>query len=198
MSTIVDLDVVVNDNNIAVFAPPAEIQLAVDFGQQGRRGTYIWSGGSDPNLFSPTNGPWGSDLQYYDMYINGGAGESNRWLFQYQPVPGGGEWVQLIRVSPVAYDALIQTSVFTAGATSISIAISDIFAGTSITNPDAQSFLVNLSFENSTSPVSYSISSKTISGGNLIVGVQAVQYSGSAWSALSGTIPFYIHIVYSE
>jgi hypothetical protein len=80
------INVVLNTDEITVLGPPASIDLQVDIGPEGKRGSYIYSGFLDPNTTSTPfiNNP----PQLRDLYYR----TENNTIYQYIAVPGGNQW----------------------------------------------------------------------------------------------------------
>jgi hypothetical protein len=80
------INVVLNTDEITVLGPPASIDLQVDIGPEGKRGSFIYSGFLDPNTTSTPfiNNP----PQLRDLYYR----TENNTIYQYIAVPGGNQW----------------------------------------------------------------------------------------------------------
>lgn len=93
------INVVVNNDDLTVLGPPASIDLQVDVGPEGPRGSYIYSGFNDPNTVT---GPFISNPQEIgDLYYR----TSNNLIYQYSSQPGGDQWVAITNLAVVADDA---------------------------------------------------------------------------------------------
>jgi hypothetical protein len=93
------INVVVSNDDLTVLGPPASIDLQVDIGPEGPRGSYIYSGFNDPNTVS---GPFINNPQEVgDLYYR----TSNNTIYQYTSQPGGDQWIEITSLQVVANDA---------------------------------------------------------------------------------------------
>jgi hypothetical protein len=93
------INVVVSNDDLTVLGPPASIDLQVDIGPEGPRGSYIYSGFNDPNVVS---GPFINNPQEIgDLYYR----TSNNTIYQYTSQPGGDQWIEITNLEVVANDA---------------------------------------------------------------------------------------------
>jgi uncharacterized protein YjbI with pentapeptide repeats len=85
---------IVQTESITVFGPPDVIEIGLDIGATGERGSYIYSGSVDPNsnplLFQ--NNP----QKIGDLFLR----TSNNTLYQYFSVPGGDQWQVIVNFNP--------------------------------------------------------------------------------------------------
>ena len=93
------INVVVSNDDLTVLGPPASIDLQVDIGPEGPRGSYIYSGFNDPNTIS---GPFINNPQEIgDLYYR----TSNNSIYQYTSQPGGDQWIEITNLEVVANEA---------------------------------------------------------------------------------------------
>ena len=111
-------DVVVDNAELSVLGPPSQIDLAVDIGQQGVRGTKVFAGSGDPNTLVV---PFVTNPLDADLYINVAGGGSYGWLYQYD----GSTWNSLLRMQPPVYSATYALTA-SVGAGTFSIPLSSI------------------------------------------------------------------------
>ena len=177
-------DVAVNTDNLVVLAPPAQIDVGIDFGPTGQRGSTFYAGSGDPNDTTVSENVFGDVVVPIegDIYINVAAGANYGWLFLYNPKTVGDNWDQVLRLNPPIYSRNVEKT-FTSGAAIISIPVADIVpSGTVITS--VSSYIVNLTAINS-SPTLLTVVSKVFSGSNLNIAVSGIKYSGGSWSNLN-------------
>ena len=182
MTTI--FDVVVNTDDLVVLAPPATIDVGIDFGPQGQRGATFYAGSGNPNDLTVSENVFGDIIIPIegDIYINVASGANYGWLFIYNPKTVGDDWDQVLRLNPPIYSRNIE-KIFTSGSTTISIPVADIIPpGTVISS--VSSFIVNITPINSV-PTLLTVQSKIISGSNLNIVVGGIKYSGGSWSNLN-------------
>lgn len=181
--TINVFDVVVNSDDIVVFAPPSVIDVGVDFGPQGQRGATFYAGSGNPNDITVSENVFGDVVVPVDgdIYINTAAGANYGWLYIYNPKVSGDSWDQVLRLSPPIYNRNVE-EIFTAGVAIMSIPTSDIVPpGVVVSGP--YSYVVNLTPIGS-DPIVLTINSQTISGSNLLITIEGIKYSGGSWIAL--------------
>ena len=190
------VDVLLNTEDVVVLGPPDSIDVLVDIGPQGTRGTKIIVGSGEPNAQTSSGVLFGTTLILNDMYINTSPGVDYGYMYQYVSQPGGNTWVEVLKIKPAIYSS-IETVSFTSGVGSITIPISNIVTvtGSPLT---ASNFNVQYQIEN-VNPVASSIEIPALisPGTNLVINFSAAQYSGGSWSSLSGSkiIHLFISIV---
>jgi hypothetical protein len=190
------VDVLLNTEDVVVLGPPQTIDVLVDIGPQGTRGTKFIVGSGEPNPQTSSGVLLGQTLILNDMYINVAPGANYGYLYQYVSQPGGNTWTQVLKVNPAIYSA-VETVAFTSGAGSITIPISNIVtvSGSPLT---ASNFSVQFQIEGA-NPIASSMEIPALAGAgtNLVINFDAVQYSGGSWSALTGskTVHLFISIV---
>ena len=190
------VDVLLNTEDVVVLGPPQTIDVLVDIGPQGTRGTKFIVGSGEPNPQTSSGVLLGQTLILNDMYINVAPGANYGYLYQYVSQPGGNTWTQVLKMNPAIYSA-VETVAFTSGAGSITIPISNIVtvSGSPLT---ASNFSVQFQIEGA-NPIASSMEIPALAGAgtNLVINFDAVQYSGGSWSALTGskTVHLFISIV---
>lgn len=179
------VEVLVNTDEITVLGPPPVVNVQLDVGATGTRGSQIFVGTGDPN--SP-NVDIGQTPILNDLYINNAPGEEYSYLYQYISSLGTNTWIPILKVNPTIYSANhLQT--FSAGTTTISIPIANIvqITGTPLTE---ENFSIKFSIGHS-NPVAASISAVAITGASndtLSITLKAVESDSGTWSDLSETV----------
>ena len=190
------VDVLLNTEDVVVLGPAEIIDVLVDIGPQGTRGTKFIVGSGEPNAQTSSGVLLGQTLILNDMYINTSPGVDYGYMYQYVSQPGGNTWTQVLKINPAIYSA-VETIPFTSGAASITIPISNIVtvSGSPLT---ASNFSVQFQIEGA-NPIASSMEIPALAGAgtNLVINFDAVQYSGGSWSALTGskTVHLFISIV---
>jgi hypothetical protein len=181
-------DVLLSNDDITVLGPPEVVELLVDIGPQGTRGSQIFVGVGDPNSVEI-----GQTIRLNDLYINTSPGTDYGYLYQYVSEPGGNVWIQVLRINPTLYSKR-HAATFTNGEGSITIPISNIVtvSGTPLT---ANNFLVQYSIIG-TDPVASSMEIPALagSGTNLVVNFNAVKSVSGTWSNLTGEVTIHLFI----
>ena len=190
------VDVLLNTEDVVVLGPPDSVDVLVDIGPQGTRGSKIIVGSGEPNAQTSSGVLLGTTLILNDIYIQTDPGANYGYMYQYVSQPGGNTWIQILSVKPAIYST-IETVSFTSGSGSITIPISNIVTvtGSPLT---ASNFNVQFQIEGA-NPIAASMEIPALAGAgtNLVINFDAVQYSGGSWSTLSGskTVHLFISIV---
>lgn len=185
-------DVLVSNDDITVLGPPSIVEVLVDIGPAGTRGSQTFVGVGDPNLVEIGQTPLLNDL-----YINASPGADYGYLYQFLAQPGGNSWVQILDMNPVLYSETHLTT-YNSGVAQISIPISNIatITGTPLT---AENFNIQYSIAY-LNPLASSMSIPALAGAgtNLVINFNAVEYnddSGPAeWIPLDGTVTTHLFI----
>jgi len=186
-------DVLLSNDDITVLGPPEVVELLVDIGPSGTRGSQVFVGVGDPNSIVIGQTPLLNDL-----YINTSPGGELGYMYQYVSEPGGDTWIKVLDLNPSIY-SINYEAIFSAGTTSITIPIADIVevTGSPLT---ADNFNVQHSITHS-NPIASSISIPALTGdgSNLVIDVTAVEYSSESgpaeWLELDGYLT--VHLVVS-
>lgn len=190
------VDVLLNTEDVVVLGPPDSVDVLVDIGPQGTRGSKIIVGSGEPNAQTSSGVLLGTTLILNDIYIQTDPGANYGYMYQYVSQPGGNTWIEVLNISPAIYSA-IETVSFTSGSASITIPISNIVTvtGSPLT---ASNFNVQFQIEGA-NPIAASMEIPALAGAgtNLVINFDAVQYSGGSWSTLTGskTVHLFISIV---
>lgn len=177
-------DVVVNTDDLVVLAPPATIDVGVDFGPRGQRGATFYAGSGNPNDDSVSENVFGDIIipTDGDLYINTAAGANYGWLFIYNPKVVGDNWDQVLRLNPPIYTRNIEQT-FTSGISTISIPTASIIpSGVVVSGP--YSYVASLTAI-SADPTVLTINSQSVSGSNLNIVVEGIKFSGGTWSVIN-------------
>jgi hypothetical protein len=181
-------DVVLSNDDLTVLAGPSTLELLVDIGPTGTRGSKFFVGIGNPNSLS------GLGQILNDMFINTAPGADYGYLYQYISEPGGNSWVEVLRLNPTIYSKLHTvtfvsgTSAY-AGSGSITIPITDISTASGLT---AENFNVQYSIQNS-NPLASSVSSIEVSGTDLVINLEASEYDGT-WNAFDSEVSVHIFV----
>lgn len=92
------VDVLLSSENLSVFGGPASIDVSVDYGAQGVRGSYIFTGNGKP---TDADVDLPLTIQPYDLYINLKPSDIEYlFLYQYGSVNGVLTWSRVLRLIP--------------------------------------------------------------------------------------------------
>jgi hypothetical protein len=178
-------NVLVSNDDLTVLGSPEIVELLVDIGPTGTRGSKIFVGIGDPNLVGIGGG---QTPILNDLYINTSPTADYGYLYQYISQPGGTTWVQILKINPTLFSYINETT-YNDGVGEIVIPISSI---TSLTGLSSSNFNVQYSIQN-INPVSSSIASVTVVGTDLVISIRAIEYD-SGWVDINGLITTYIFI----
>jgi hypothetical protein len=192
---VADITTLVSNEDITVLGPPSYVDVLVDVGPTGIRGSQVLIGTGNPN---DPNTEIGQTPELNDLFINNATGNEYSWMYQYVSVPGGNTWTPILKVNPTIY-SLTETVGFTAGVGSVGVPISNIVqsGAASLT---AANFSIQFSVGND-KPVSAVINSVSITGATLdtlTISFKALEYDGGTWINLADniTVHLLITIVY--
>lgn len=177
-------DVLLSNDSITVLGPPPVIELQLDIGAQGTRGSKFFVGAGNPNAQTSGGVLGGQTLQLNDLYLNTSPSETYGYIFQYVAEPGGNTWVEVLDINPTIYSINYITT-FINGDAQIVIPVNDIVivSGTPLT---AANFNVKYSIAHS-KPIASSMEIPALAGGNLIINLKAVEYDTGSWALLGNT-----------
>ena len=181
-------DVVLSNDDLTVLSGPEVIELLVDIGPTGTRGSKVFVGVGNPNSVAI------STKILNDLYINSAPGSDYGYLYQYVSEPGGDTWVEVLKISPSIYSKNY-TVTFASGTSAdsgsgtIVIPITDI---TAVPGLDADNFSVQYSIVNA-KPLASSLASVTISSTNLVINLQASEYDGT-WGPFDAEVLVHLFI----
>lgn len=178
-------EIILSTEDLAVFGGPASLDVNVDFGPTGVRGSRIYGVAADPRLVT-TEKP--SDIQNFDIAMVISPSEPD-YLTVYQKIgTTADEWLQFASLVPNVYSAKAYVT-FTSGAATGIIPASDLFTLDTYT---ADQFMVQLALEQEgvqTKPSSVGYSLSVVDSGAkkyLVVAVNAIEFDGTAWGPVNG------------
>jgi hypothetical protein len=184
-------EVLLSNDDVTVLGPPEIVEVLVDIGPTGTRGSQTYVGAGDPNLSMSGSTIFGRTVILNDLFINTSPGTDYGYMYQYISAPGGNTWVQILKLNPTIYGQLHLTT-YDAGTGEVIIPIENIVTVTGGAL-EANQFVVQHSVAH-TNPVATSISGQSIVGDNLVLQFEAVEYTGSAWQPLDELVTMHIFI----
>jgi len=189
-------EVLFSNDDITVLGPPSSIDVQLDVGPTGQRGSKIFIGAGDPNTLTDFNNDVIFEQKIYlnDLYINNATGSEYSYMYQYLKKLGANTWVEVLKVNPAIY-SLTETVNFSAGVGSLSIEIADIVQNTG--SPlTANNFSIQFSFGND-KVVTGSITQVAVTGAtneNLSITFKAIEYDSGNWIDLVGEVTTHLFI----
>ncbi len=183
-------DVLLDTEDIVVLGPPQQIDVLLDIGSKGDRGSRFFVGTGNPN--NPGVLPGGQTFLLGDVFLNASTGAEFAWLYIYIQTPSGNIWTPAIRLQPAIYNREIDTIFNSSGIATISIPLTDISPDSTIIDIDRYVIQVTPSlYEN---PISLTIPTKFISGPNLQFSIKAIEYASNVWQNLEGEVELAVNI----
>jgi hypothetical protein len=178
-------DILLENEDITVLGGPATIDVSVDVGQKGDRGSRFFVGYGDPNLEGVI--PSGEDIKLGDVFVNASTASRYGWLYIYLRTPSGNAWVQTLKLQPSVYVRDVDVLLSSGGEGNISIPLSSIVSDVSVV--DIDKYIINLSVVSSLN-INLVITQKFILGSNLAINVKAIQYNPSlgTWTPATGIL----------
>jgi hypothetical protein len=179
------INTVLTSDDLTVLGPPSFIDLQVDIGPQGERGSTFYSGSGDPN--TNTSVFTSSPASLNDIYIRTDLGGNYGTVYKYISLPGGDQWQSILKFQPITYNS-IENVTFTSGSGVITTILDDFYVNAP-TNITTDEIAVQLTANNDV-PLILSISNKSITSGtnrNLIITVVGAEYSYGSWANMSGS-----------
>ena len=163
-------DVLLNNDDVTVLGPPEIVEVLVDIGPTGTRGSQVFAGIGNPNVIEIGQTPILNDL-----YINASPGDDYAYMYQYVSQPGGNTWIPLLSVNPTIYSENHLVT-FTSGTADITIPVSDILDTTG-TPLSADNFSVQYSIAHD-NPIASSMTIPALieAGDNLVINLKAVEF----------------------
>lgn len=188
------VEVLVNTDDITVLGPPPIVNVQLDIGATGVRGSKVFVGTGTPNSLTSGGTIFGQTLYLNDLYINNAPGEEYSYMYQYISSLGTNTWTPILKINPTIYSRnFLQT--FTTGSTTILVPIADIVenTGTPLTE---ENFSIKFSIGHS-NPTASSITGVSIVGASsdtLSISLKAAELDSGTWSSLSSTVTVHLLI----
>jgi hypothetical protein len=178
-------DIVLSTVDLDVFGGPSTLDVSVDFGQTGERGSRIWGGPGDPNTFLV-----GQDVKLYDLYLN----YSNSIMYQYLIQVGNPEWTEILSFTIPQYSVIADED-FSAGSTTGTVTVNiPVSAITLDSGVAASDFVIRYNIQGD-NPISTNFTSAIV-GSDLAITIEAIEYVTGSWSSLSGAHDIHLFISY--
>jgi hypothetical protein len=188
------VDILLNTDDVWVTGGPETIELNLDLGATGTRGSKIFVSNGDPNTPANLSG----SFIVNDFAINGSTADQATYLsmYEYVIVNGSYTWQKRFRLFPNTFSKNYAPT-FTTGSTTINLTMStDLFLSSGVLS--ASNFNIQHSIANA-DPIASSIElgSLSISGGNYVlpVTIHAAKYTPLAtWAALTGSNTVHVSV----
>jgi hypothetical protein len=191
-------DVVLTTDELLVLSGPSSVNVEVDFGPEGERGSLFFVSVGNPNTTLIGQNPKAKDLCVNVLKTD----NEYSYVYQYNSDGANGfQWYPIIKLSPLQYNK-IMTGTFVDGSKVFNIPVNYIVDEETSQTLTSANFNITYSIPNA-NPIASSIEigSFTNDPGTglqvIPVTVNAVEYVSSAWQDLTGvkTVHFVISIV---
>jgi hypothetical protein len=180
--------VLLSTEDVLVVGPPTSIEVDLDIGAKGERGSRIFSyEESDPAVGMSAIG---QDTIPYDMYVS--LDKNNEYLTAYQYVSNfpsqGYTWKKVFNFYPRQYRKNVPI-IFNDGIGQKTIIVTEITPLNDLANINAENFSINYSIEYQ-NPIASSIESISFGPGlddflNLTINIKALEYKNESWIPLN-------------
>lgn len=173
-------DVLVNTDDIVVLGGPSQIDVSVDVGPQGTRGAKFFVGSGNPNTLTLPETP-----QLGDLFINSSTASEYGWMYIYTESLSGNIWQQAVKLQPAIYTSTVEVDLDSSGLGTITVPLSEIVSDITITDPSFYTVQLTLIHSN---PGTIVVNSKSIVSSNIVIDVEAIEYSSPSWQPLQGIV----------
>jgi hypothetical protein len=189
-------DVLLNTDDLTVLGGPARVDVQLNFGASGQRGSLLLASPGVPTANQTTIG--GIPVQLFDVAINVVPGNQYLGVYQYVLVNGEPQWLYLLQLTNNIYSGNL-TKTFTAGSTHVSILFSDLVAFGIVPALSEDNFNVQATLL-SGNPSALSINNLEIvrdvqnNAVSLDFDIYSAEFASSTWSASTGSKTVHILI----
>lgn len=188
------VDVLLNTDNVVIFGPPEVVDVLVDIGPQGVRGSKIFANTGNPNSNPDkvTETPLLNDI-YIDISANGGS-----YVYQYINEISGNIWVEILKLSPAIFSSNYNIT-FTTGAGSVDIPITSISPDINLTTVTASQLNVQYNIEG-TLPIAAAVTKSIVTVSDikyLRLSFKGVSFDSGTATDLSGekTVQVFVSVI---
>jgi hypothetical protein len=191
-------DVVLTTDELLVLSGPSSVNVEVDFGPEGERGSLFYVSVGNPNTALIGQTPKAKDLCVNVLKTD----NEYSYVYQYNSDGANGfQWYPIIKLNPLQYNKIL-TGTFVDGSKVFNIPVNYIVDEETSQTLTSANFNITYSIPNE-NPIASSIeigsfTNDPVSGLQVIpVTVNAVEYASSTWQNLDGvkTVHFVISIV---
>jgi hypothetical protein len=190
------VDTVFSNDDLAVLGGPETVNVEVDFGPTGDRGSQIFTNTGKPVIGGNGLTALAPDCQIFDLYINIlSSDDEYQYVYQLQNVLGDPTWVKLFRLVSNIYSKNYTSVSFTAGEASINVPIAEILPTDFVGTATADNFNVQYNILNQLPQASsLSVGEVSTSGGEQVLPVTLNSYELVDGSFTAVTSPKSVHL----
>lgn len=195
------VDIVLATDDLAVLGGPETVNVEVDFGPTGNRGSQIFSNIGKPIIGNDGLTALAPDCQLFDLYINIlSTDDEYQYVYQLQNVLGTNTWVKLFKLVSNIYSKNYTTTSFVDGVWTMNIPVAEILPTDFVGAAMAENFNVQYSILNQ-NPLASSIIIGEVSTSNgtrvLPISITASELLGGSFTELTGqkSVQLFITVV---
>jgi hypothetical protein len=190
------VDVLVDTEDITVLGGPDSIDVDLDVGPSGERGSRIFTSVGDPNIVSIGGN---QTFKIFDLCINVNPSDPD-YQFLYQRISNSGNeeiWEKIFKMTTNQYSET-ESRTFVAGKVDIIVNLIDIVPEDMITTVQSSDFAVMHNISGSQNPIASSILIGDIvtngTSRGLPITVNGASLQSGIWSDLSGNLVVHLFI----
>jgi len=195
------VDILLTTDELSVLGGPETVNVEVDFGPSGDRGSQIFSNTGKPVIGGNGLTALAPDCQLFDLYINIlPTDDEYQYVYQLQNVLGTNTWVKLFKLVSNIYSKNYTETSFIDGVWSMNIPVAEIVPLNLVGTAQSENFNVQYSVLNQ-NPIASSINIGEVTTANservLPITITASELSGSSFTELSGpkSVQLFITVV---
>lgn len=195
------VDAYIISDELAVLGGPETVNVEVDFGPTGDRGSQIFVNIGKPVIGSDGLTVLAPDCQLFDLYINIlSTDDEYQYVYQLQNVLGTNTWVKLFKLVSNIYSKNYTETSFTSGVWEINVPVAEIVPSDFVGTAQAANFNIQYNVLNQNPLVSsMSIGEvNTVSGERVLpISINASELIDGSFVALSGpkSVQLFITVV---
>jgi hypothetical protein len=191
-------DVVLTTDELLVLSGPSSVNVEVDFGPEGERGSLFYVSVGNPNTALVGQTPIAKDLCVNVLKTD----NEYSYVYQYNSDGANGfQWYPIIKLSPLQYNKIL-TGTFVDGSKVFNIPVNYIVDEETSQTLTSANFNITYSIPNE-NPIASSIEIGSFTNDEgtglqvIPVTVNAIEYASATWQNLTGvkTVHFVISIV---
>lgn len=195
------VDAYIISDELAVLGGPETVNVEVDFGPSGDRGSQIFVNTGKPVIGLDGLTVLAPDCQLFDLYINIlSTDDEYQYVYQLQNVLGTNTWVKLFKLVSNIYSKNYTETSFTSGVWEMNFPVAEIVPADFVGTAQAENFNIQYNVLNQNPLVSsMSIGEvNTVSGERVLpISINASELIDGSFVALSGpkSVQLFITVV---
>lgn len=176
-------EVLVSSDNVTVLGGPTALEVNVDFGPRGQRGSLFFVGFGNPNDLTDPDNIAGIEVLEKDVFINNSR-SSDEFSFLYQYT--NGQWEIIANILPIIY-AENASRTFVNGECEILLNVNNVININTTQNITASNFNVQYNILNTEIVASsMTVGELTTNGSDTVLPItlKAAKFDGFNWYSL--------------